>query len=141
MDRGCEDPRLSAYLDGELSAEEAAEVERHLAECATCRARLRALERIAKTLRRARPAAPAANPVIRPAFAAAPAAARRRSLWRWAVAGAAAAALVLGVRAGVSRPSEPAPKPAMQVRAAVDFASNQVVTLVSWSEDDPEPAK
>ena len=37
---------LSAYVDGELAADERREVERHLRGCATCRTTLRAYQRI-----------------------------------------------------------------------------------------------
>jgi len=131
MDRGCQHWRLSAYLDGELSAEEAVQVEQHLAACAECRARLRALERITVTLRQARPLVPPPTP----AHSAALPAARGRRVWRWALACGLGAAVALGVRAGMVRqPAAAAARPS-QVRATVDFRNNQVVTVVSWSRD------
>ena len=49
---------LSAHLDGELTAEEAVEVEAHLASCADCRAELEATSAVRTALR----AAPAIDP-------------------------------------------------------------------------------
>lgn len=50
---------LSAYLDGELPPEEVAEVERHLAECPSCRAELDDLRATVRILKLARtPEAP-----------------------------------------------------------------------------------
>ena len=53
--------RLSEYLDGDLAADEAALMERHLAACAECRRALRELERLRAWLR-ADPVAPADQP-------------------------------------------------------------------------------
>lgn len=136
MDRRCVDWRLSAYLDGELGAEEAEEVGQHLAACAECRARLRALRRISLTLHEARPRVPHSATARR----APSRAACRPRVWRWAVACALGVGVALGVRAGVVR--EPASAaPAGQVRATVDFRNNRVVTLVSWSARDREPGR
>ena len=41
---------LSAYLDGELPAEDARQVERHVEECAVCRDLLRELRSVADVL-------------------------------------------------------------------------------------------
>ena len=84
MDRQCEESRLSAYLDGELGEEGAARLERHLAECAQCRARFRALERIGATLRRTRPQAPPGARLRGPLGVAATRARRHALAWRWA---------------------------------------------------------
>jgi anti-sigma factor RsiW len=43
--------RLSAFFDGELEAAPAADVERHLQECASCRAQLQELEQMRTALR------------------------------------------------------------------------------------------
>lgn len=50
--------RLSAYLDGELVAEDAARVERHLESCPSCRAELAGLRRVVRRLERTRRSAP-----------------------------------------------------------------------------------
>jgi anti-sigma factor RsiW len=42
--------RLSAYLDGELAPRAAARIDRHVAGCPACRAALRSLERLLRTL-------------------------------------------------------------------------------------------
>jgi len=135
MDRACKDWRLSAYLDGELGADEAAQVERHLAGCAECRARLGALERIAGIMRQVRHSAPPPAASVHASLVR-PVGGRRVSTWRWAVTCALAAAVSLGVRAWVLRPAAAAaPGRAANVRATVDFRSNQVVTVVSWSRE------
>ncbi len=53
-----EPDRLSAYLDGELAAEEAREIEEHVAGCPGCRAELDGLAAVVGTLRRLEREAP-----------------------------------------------------------------------------------
>jgi hypothetical protein len=75
----------------------------HLATCAGCRNDLggeREIERVMATTREARDSE-RWEPVLRPAHMRTPA---RRSTWQWAVALAAAAALVVGLRA-IDKPS------------------------------------
>jgi anti-sigma factor RsiW len=62
--------RLSAALDGELSAAERADVDQHLAGCATCRAELSALESLDRDLRRGTVALRARAPHIAAAVTA-----------------------------------------------------------------------
>ena len=54
----CELELLSAYLDEELSTDEAARLEAHLETCHTCRNRLQGLTRVSETLRSLERAAP-----------------------------------------------------------------------------------
>jgi hypothetical protein len=75
----------------------------HLATCAGCRNDLggeREIERVMATTREARDSE-RWEPVLRPAHMRTPA---RRSTWQWAVALAAAAALIVGLRA-IDKPS------------------------------------
>jgi anti-sigma factor RsiW len=51
----CAEPRLEAYFDGELDAPAAAEFERHLETCASCRAALEELAELRAALRRELP--------------------------------------------------------------------------------------
>lgn len=146
MRRACTGSRLSAYLDGELSSEDAAQLKQHLAQCPACRARLRALERVAATLRRGKPAAPRPRVDllrgVRHRFPAATfAPPGLRAVGRWAVACAIAGAIILGVRAGIPRSRAAASEQVGNVRATVDFRHNTVVTVVSWPAPDQEPAK
>ena len=87
--------RLSAYLDGELPAGRARAVERHLAGCAACAARLEGLRRAQAALRAIPRSAPPAEgwarlreqmavPALAPAGAAVP---RRLPAWGLAAAG------------------------------------------------------
>ncbi|HZS58892.1 MAG TPA: anti-sigma factor [Gemmatimonadaceae bacterium] len=100
--------QLSAYADGEL--EERAELETHLASCASCTARLVEYRAIGDSLRqraRAEPAPAALRARVEAAIggaqaaAASPWARRRRPMWSPGVL-AAAAAVVLAVGVGVS---------------------------------------
>jgi anti-sigma factor RsiW len=52
------EPRLSAYVDGALTAEERADVARHLDQCAPCRGIVRDLERLRSTARQLGPVRP-----------------------------------------------------------------------------------
>jgi anti-sigma factor RsiW len=51
MDHMTANARLSAYMDGELTAAERAAVEQHLAACSTCAATLRDLQLISQAVR------------------------------------------------------------------------------------------
>jgi len=87
------EPRLSAYVDGALTAEERADVARHLDQCGQCRGIVRDLERLRNTARQLGPVRPpdhiwleiagqvhaAAGSPARPA-AASP---RRPVVWQW----------------------------------------------------------
>jgi len=55
-----QEPRLSAYLDGELTEAQAAEVKRHLADCTGCRRTLEGLRRADALVRDLPPLAPSA---------------------------------------------------------------------------------
>lgn len=90
--------QLSAYLDGELSAAESAELRAHLDGCAQCRADFESLRRTAEGVK-ALPRS-AAPPDLRQKIMARldEAPARERSHWRhWRTWWGAAAAIVIGV--------------------------------------------
>jgi anti-sigma factor RsiW len=100
--------RLSAYLDGELSAGDAAAVEEHLRTCPACRAELDALSRVRQLLRHLPPPEPPSGLVelllIRP----------RQRVLPVAWAASAAAAIVLGALAAGTT-TAPAPNMARMV--------------------------
>jgi anti-sigma factor RsiW len=50
MECGKADGLIEKYTDGKLRAAHAADLERHLAACARCRARVEAARRVSKTL-------------------------------------------------------------------------------------------
>jgi anti-sigma factor RsiW len=89
---------LHAYLDDELDAPRSAEIAQHLATCAECMARYRALEDLQRSLRapHLRHAAPAALAASIRAHLPddAPARSHRRT-WQWPALSAALAALLL----------------------------------------------
>lgn len=85
----CDDLKLSLYLDGELP--ERAELERHLAECERCRARLDELKRADNLLGQA--ADRMAPPVVRPVYRF------RRRLWK--IPAVAAAVLLVAAMGGL----------------------------------------
>jgi len=105
--------RLSSYLDGELGAEEARQVRRHLGQCPRCAAELAGLQRVSGALdaldgmptpsgfaRRVRRAADRRRKCIR--LPDPPAMRRRRVLIRAAAALVMAAGLWFGIAAGDS---------------------------------------
>ncbi len=117
MTRDLPDELLSAYLDGEVSAEERAAVEAHLATSATDRqllAELRSLRRDMALLPAAAVSPDFAQRVVQAAVAAKAAASaaasvskadnRGRGRWLWAAAAAGAAAACLLVAATFWRP-------------------------------------
>lgn len=75
--------RLTAWMDGELSESEAAEVKHHLAACGACHGRLKAYER-----------ASIAFSAYRDAFSTRKAH-QAMPRWKWALLGAAAAAAIM----------------------------------------------
>ncbi|MGH7483739.1 MAG: zf-HC2 domain-containing protein [Longimicrobiales bacterium] len=93
--------RLSEYLDGGLSGEEAAALEDHLEACAECRAALRGLDAVRERAARLEPAAPARDlwpgimARLHPRAAESGAQARRRRTFVLTVPQLAATALVL----------------------------------------------
>lgn len=93
---------LNAWIDGELDADAARELEAHLAGCAACRAEADAL-RAVQRLVRARAPRPRAPDVLRQRvrrMAESGVAARPRATRRWPGAAAAAALLVLAAGGG-----------------------------------------
>ena len=95
MNRSCDDiqPRLSAFVDGALPAEDRAEVARHVEHCAACRGLVRDLERVRAAARQLGPVRPpdhiwleiagqvhaASGQTARPS----PPPARRPVVWQW----------------------------------------------------------
>lgn len=61
-DSGCCDENLSAYVDGELSIEEASVIESHLQTCAHCRETLNRMQALSNTVRQV--PRPAASPFL-----------------------------------------------------------------------------
>jgi anti-sigma factor RsiW len=127
---------ISAYLDGELAADDRQPLERHLASCAECAEELASLRGSLRLLRALLPEEPPAE--LRPQIMAA-IAAMRPAPWnrlaalfqwpapvaRWSLAGAGlAAAVVVGVTSyrPAPAPVSTAPSPRMSV------AANPVVT-------------
>ncbi|MGE5837817.1 MAG: zf-HC2 domain-containing protein, partial [Acidobacteriota bacterium] len=114
------EPRLSAYVDGALTAEERADVARHLDQCAHCPGIVRDLERVRTAARQLGPVRPpdhiwleiagqvhvAAGPPARPASASP----RRPVVWQW-VGLAAMLVLVTMAVYFVMRPPGGAPAP------------------------------
>ncbi len=109
---------ISDYVDGGLDRAAAADVDRHVTECASCR-------ELAADLRAVRDAARALPPMAPPshlweAVERATGIGRARSTWIWRGA-ALAASLVVAVLVGwqVSSQPEPSPSTAAQVETAV----------------------
>jgi anti-sigma factor RsiW len=73
--------RLIAWMDGELPGEEAAEVERHMPQCAECQRNVNAYAEVSQTFVAGHEAAMAAQP--------------RRTTSRWALGALAAAAAII----------------------------------------------
>jgi anti-sigma factor RsiW len=103
-----EDLRVQAYFDGELDEAAAADVQRHLAGCADCRALLEDLGRLRTVIRR--DLKPVATPELRaritgaldaqapaPVTVLKPRAPRNRSFWLGALSGAGGSALAAGM--------------------------------------------
>jgi len=94
-------PELSAYLDGELTADEAGEVTSHLAVCSYCRDELVSLDGARAAIR--------ALPRLEPPVLLSVEQHRRRRLPRWRIVGiaagiAAAAVITVGVSTSGSDP-------------------------------------
>jgi hypothetical protein len=150
--------RLPGLLYGDLSADEAAAVQKHLAGCPACRQEQAALEGVRRLLDHAPP--PPAVHVDLPRLYAAAAAHRRRA-WRWrrglAVAGVAAAVLLalflklevrvdagqLIVRWGTPPETQPAPPPRPEAppAPAVTAADLQFVKDLLLAQADDALAK
>src|SRR5512138_1094526 len=104
--RDCRDWRrlLSAFIEGDMPAEEASLVSRHLETCAGCRREAAELRRTVEVLRRL-PQEPAPPEILRGVRQAIRASRRRASpaAWAWArwarVAAPAAAVLLVGLAA------------------------------------------
>jgi len=101
--------QLGAFVDGELSAEEAAVFRRHLLICARCQQEMHGLMQLSALAEQARVQRPAERPDIAPVVAALDRRARpRRAAWMGVVGAVAiAAALVLAIRGRSSGPNMP----------------------------------
>jgi len=124
---------LSAHLDGELTADETAELEAHLAECGDCRAELEATSAVRSALR----GAPAVDPPF--GFYERLLSKRRGSRLRsWSSATAVASAWVFVLGFGTTQPHTKVTPPVDSVRASVANTKQVQVTVmkgdVQWSE-------
>lgn len=124
---------LSAYVDGELSAELQAAIESHLTACTDCREYLRELKRTSETLRHL--FQEAANQIIVPEESRAP----RRAIGyrRWVIGAAvAAAALVFAVVLFLclKRPEERRQQPSQDsvARKPEESAPQEVIRPSEW---------
>lgn len=139
------EPRLSAYVDGALTAEERADVARHLDQCAHCRGIVRDLERLRTTARQLGPVRPpdhiwleiagqvhaAAGSPARPASASP----RRPAVWQW-VGLAAMLVLVTMAVYFVMRPPGGAPAPGNAGRdAAVQAVADELQLAMQHYEN------
>jgi hypothetical protein len=118
----CGAEELTALAFGELAAERAAALQRHLAECPACQAEMARLRAAAEVLERVR-AAPEPEPVwTRPAPRPARAGWWQAAPWRWALAGAAAGALAAALWLLLWPPAGRAPAPPAPAAAAAPVA-------------------
>jgi anti-sigma factor RsiW len=138
-------PRLSAYIDGALPAEERADVARHLDQCAACLGIVRDLERLrgaAKSLGPIRPpdhiwleiagqVHASSGPAARPAAAAA----RRPVVWQWAGLAAALVLVTLAVYAVMRAPRETVPSGNAGQDAAVKAVADELKLAMQHYEN------
>ncbi|MCD6303745.1 MAG: zf-HC2 domain-containing protein [Planctomycetes bacterium] len=138
----CEYQRqLSAYYDGELPDEQAAELQRHLRQCESCRRELRRLEAISAVLVSAALGRPSREAVERWRGAFRPA--RARAILRLARAVTAAAAAILLVCSVAlwqrwSRPPESFRQAAAWEKLAASPPSGQVAAAILAGDDSAE---
>ena len=130
------DERLTDLIDGRLDSEAAAEAERHLKQCATCRAELDALRATRSLIRRTETPGPRGSFWYRLDARLAEEGGRRRRRWlpRLLIPtaiGAAVAAILIAVPAGsVSLPVDGFVHENARYRTFHPFADQAVVTLV-----------
>lgn len=124
---------LSAHLDGELTADETAPVEAHLAECDACRAELDATRAVRATVR--------AAPAVDAPFGFYERLVRTRRRPRWVAVGsvgAVAAMWIAVVGFAVSPPTTRVVPPVDEARAALANTNRIEVTVmrgdVDWSK-------
>jgi anti-sigma factor RsiW len=138
-------PRLGAYIDGALTAEDRADVARHLDQCAECRGLVRDLERLrgaARSLGPIRPpdhnrlenagqvhasTAPAARPAAAPA--------RRRVVWQWGSLAAARVLVTMAAYAVVRAPPEAVPPGNAGQDAAVKAVADELKLAMQHYEN------
>jgi anti-sigma factor RsiW len=139
------EPRLSAYVDGALTAEERADVARHLDQCAHCRGIVRDLERLRSTARQLGPVRPpdhiwleiagqvhaAAGSPARPASASP----RRPVVWQWVGLAAMLVLVTMAVYFVMSAPGG-APAPGNAGRdAAVQAVADELQLAMQHYEN------
>lgn len=136
---------LSAFVDGEVSRERAAELAAHAATCSSCKDELARARRIDDAVRRPGPTAGGGLDALRADLAHRVDGIRRRRWMRIGVpAAAAAAAIVVGITLGVRRP--PAGREPGLPRAAAVFPEIDALELESASlrltlvAENPDPA-
>lgn len=147
MERHEELEGLSAYLDGELAAQERERIERHVGSCASCAETLGALRATLGDLRSLPPAAPSERDswALRAAIRRERRRARAARLGPFAAAAAVAAIAVVGVMLGGSpeRPevaSEIASGPASYDAGGVRELASSLATRLGAAEDAEGPA-
>ncbi|MBZ5724413.1 MAG: zf-HC2 domain-containing protein [Acidobacteriia bacterium] len=112
--------RIAMYVGGELAASEAAEVGRHVADCAGCQVFASGLQQSLALLRAAHqePLAPAHFAAVRARVLAELAGERRawwRRAWVYGLAGAAAVALLVALAGRPGRAPQPVRRPEIAV--------------------------
>jgi putative zinc finger protein len=138
-------PRLSAYIDGALAAEDRADVARHLDQCAECRGLVRDLERLRGAARSLGPmhppdhiwleiagqvhatAGPAAKPAAPPA--------RRPVVWQWAGLAAALVLVTMAVYGVMRAPREAVPAGNAGQDAAVKAVADELKLAMQHYEN------
>lgn len=121
---------LSAHLDGELTAEETAAVEAHLAECDACRAELDATREVRTIVR----AAPAIDPPFE--FYERVVSSRRRPRWTAAASVAAVAAAWIAVVGFSVTPERAKVVPPVDAARASLVNTNRIEVSVLRAEVD-----
>jgi anti-sigma factor RsiW len=138
-------PRLSAYIDGALPAEERADVARHLDQCAGCRGLVRDLERLRGAARSLGPMRPpdhiwleiagqvhaTAGPAAKPATAPT----RRPVVWQWAGLAAALVLVTMAVYAVMQAPRVAVPPGNAGQDAAVKAVADELKLAMQHYEN------
>jgi anti-sigma factor RsiW len=126
---------LHGYLDGELSPEEALEVEHHLSDCRACRQELDTYRGLRRLLKSARPSAPEAEWTLLQVTRTARLRQRRRT---FAVAGAMAAAALVALAlvprrmAGIENEVAAVHARALDAGQTAELASSDPAVIERW---------